>query len=181
MKMYMRIASPLLLASALFAGVLTYSQTWADDDGWLAFDGTMDGQFMTGPGNAPSTFTVRTIGLGDSTLGALSYAAFALHDMSDAPPNCGPYSSIGIGGHASLVFADGSLRLERDIGDACFNYPFIEVSETYRVVGGTGIFKGAKGDVGAELDGEVIDYTISIDFYGMIKLDDDQDDDDDFD
>ena len=178
MKMHTKVASSLLLASALCASILTYSQAWANGQAWLAFDGTMDGQFMTGPGNAPATFSVRTIALGNSTLGSLSFAAYAFQDLSEVPPGCGPSSSIGAGGHASLILAGGSLHLERDLGDACFKYPFIDVSETYRVVGGTGLFEDAKGDVSAELNGEVIDYTITIEFHGLIKLDKDKDDDD---
>jgi hypothetical protein len=176
MTMKIRKALPLLLAIALIGG-----QAWADDDEWLAFDGTMAGQFMTGPGNAPLAFTVRTIAIGNSTLGPLSFAAFAFQDMSEAPPDCGPYSSIGTGGRASLIFADGTLELERDLGDACFWAPLIEVSETYRVVGGTGRFDDARGDVSAQLYGEVEYYTLTIDFSGIIEVDEDQDDDDDSD
>jgi hypothetical protein len=173
------IASPLFLAIAFSAGLLSSGQVWADDDGWLTFDGTMDGQFVLGPGNALDTFSVRTIGLGGSTLGPLSFAAYVFQDLSEGPPGCGLGSSIGAGGQASLVLADGSLQLERKQGDACFAPPAITVDETYRVIGGTGLYKGARGKIISHFDGEVVEYTLDATFFGFIKFDEDQDEDGD--
>ena len=170
---------PLLLIVTLFAGLLTGGKAWADDDEWLAFDGTMDGQFIIGPGNAPDTFSVRTIGLGHSTLGRLSFAAYVFQDLSEVPPGCGEDSSVGAGGYASLVLADGSLQLKRGRGDACFAPPLIKVDETYRVIGGTGLYKGARGKIISHFDGEVSGFTLSATFSGIIKFDEDHDNDGD--
>ena len=104
---YLLMAS-MVCALALAAGSLAI----ADDDEWLAFEGTIDGQFVDGPDPRPRIFTARTTAVGDSTLGPLSLATFVFQDASEVPPDCLPGSSIGAGGRASIVLADSSMQLE---------------------------------------------------------------------
>ena len=171
---YLLMAS-MVCALALAAGSLAI----ADDDEWLAFEGTIDGQFVDGPDPRPRIFTARTTAVGDSTLGPLSLATFVFQDASEVPPDCLPGSSIGAGGRASIVLADSSMQLERELGDACFAFPNITVTEIFRVVSGTGLFEGAIGDVTLYYVGDVTDGTISGALFGVIEFDDDDDDDED--
>ena len=87
-----------------------------------------------------------------------SYAGVFIYDMDmipdPLPVECNAYmSSSSDYGHATMFFGEGNLRLEMKSAFSCFipppsgttEPPTIEINASYKIVGGTGLFKHAKG------------------------------------
>ncbi len=140
---------------AMFSLVsLPVSQVMAKQE-HISIEAEISGVFgVTGVIGESVLFIVEESGGGtEPTLGSFNYSTFLMHNLAHAPPDCGPLSSTGIGGSASLVFANGSLRLKRTSGVACITGPTIRVEEHWVIASGTGEYIDASGSLSRVLDG----------------------------
>jgi hypothetical protein len=136
------------------------------------FSASFSGTFqITGDVGNSGLFIVEESGSGsEQTLGAFSYETRLMHNLARRPPGCGPGSSTGTGGSASLTFADGVLRLERKSGAVCFAFPFINVEEEWVIASGTGAYAGVTGKFTRRLTGDVRFGTATGSIDGEVKL-----------
>ena len=105
-----------------------------------SFDATFAGSFsLSGPEQSP-VFTVTEQGSGSEVgipSGSFTYELWVVQDTRRRPDGCGPNSSTGRHGLATLTFGDGELRLRRVGGEACFAFPFVTGTEEWAVLGGS--------------------------------------------
>jgi hypothetical protein len=88
---------------------------------------------------------------------------FLIQNLARIPAGCGPNSSTGVDGKAVLNFGDGTIRLKRTSGLACFSFPFVNLDEEWVVTSGTGNYVGVSGKltrhgVGNVIDGSFVGY-----------------------
>ena len=111
-----------------------------------AFDATFAGSFsLSGPDQSP-VFTVTEQGSGSEVgipSGSFAYELWVVQDTRRRPDGCGPNSSTGRHGMATLTFRDGELRLRRVAGEACFAFPFVTGTEEWVAVGGSGPYRSS--------------------------------------
>ena len=126
--------------------------------GVAALDATFEGSFtVSGPDRSP-IFTVTEAGRGSAfglPSGAFSYELWVIQDLRRRPSGCGPNSSTGHHGLATLAFADGDLRLRRVAGEACFVFPFVIGTEEWVAAGGTGPYRTSTAGVRRTFRGDV--------------------------
>lgn len=89
-----------------------------------------------------------------------------------AVTTCGENSSTGNRGEAILHLPNGDLHLTRLIGDACFTAPppRVDVTESWRISGGTGAFTGASGTASRALIGDQTNGTSHGTWQGELHL-----------
>lgn len=126
--------------------------------GVASLEATSEGSFtVSGPDRSP-IFTVTETGRG-SALGppssSFSYELWVIQDLRRRPSGCGPNSSTGHHGLATLAFADGDLRLRRVAGEACFVFPFVIGTEEWVAAGGTGPYRTSTAGVRRTFRGDV--------------------------
>jgi hypothetical protein len=111
-----------------------------------AFDATFAGSFsLSGPDQSP-VFTVTERGSGSEVgipSGSFAYELWVVQDTRRRPDGCGPNSSTGRHGMATLTFSDGELRLRRVGGEACFAFPFVTGTEEWVALGGSGPYRSS--------------------------------------
>ena len=116
----------------------------AGTTGVAAIDATFAGSFtVAGPDRSP-IFTVTEAGRGSALglpSGTFSYELWVVQELRRRPSGCGPNSSTGHHGLATLALADGHLRLRRDAGEACLSFPFVIGTEEWAAVGGSGPYR----------------------------------------
>ncbi len=109
-----------------------------------AFDPTFAGSVsLSGPEQSP-VFTVTEQGSGSEVgipSGSFAYESWVVQDTRLRPDGCGPNSSTGRHGMATLMFSDGELRLRRVGGAACFAFPFVTGTEEWVALGGSGPYR----------------------------------------
>ena len=139
---------------------------------FTTFDAGIEGFFSVSGANGESPlFVVEESGTGyELTLGGFTYATDLLHNMARAPDDCGPGSSTDLGGFGTMTFADGQMWLHRVSGSACFEFPFVELDEEWRIASGTGAYVGATGKLVRTYVGDVRTGMGSGAFSGTIKL-----------
>jgi hypothetical protein len=134
------------------------------------FEGTFD--VPGSPGNSGPVFYVDETGSGtEATLGAFSYTTHLTQNTSHEPNgDCGEFSSSDVDGKAMLSFAGGDLNLRRSSGDACFNYPMVEATERWVIVGGSGTYRGTTGTLTRHWTGDVTTGAAEGTMDGTIRL-----------
>lgn len=145
------LAVPPLVASAGATGV-------------AALDATFEGSFtLSGPDRSP-IFKVTESGRGSAVgllSGTFSYELWVVQDLRRRPSGCGPNSSTGHHGLATITFADGDLRLRRVVGEACFAFPLVIGTEEWVAVGGTGAYRTSTVGVRRTFRGDVRTGTVT--------------------
>jgi hypothetical protein len=111
-----------------------------------AFDATFAGSSsLSGPDQSP-VFGVTEQGSGSEVgipSGSFAYELWVVQDTRLRPDGCGPNSSTGRAGMATLTFGDGELRLRRIGGEACFAFPFVTGTEEWVALGGSGPYRSS--------------------------------------
>lgn len=121
-------------------------------------DAPFEGSFAVSGSDQSPVFTVTESGTGTDVgipIGAFTYDLWVTQDLRRRPSGCGPNSSTGRQGLATLRFADGDLRLRRVTGDACFSFPFVMGTEEWVAVGGTRAYRTTTGRVSRTFQGDV--------------------------
>ena len=120
--------------------------TAAGTVGLGTFDATFAGSVsLSGPDQSP-VFTVTEQGSGSEVGipgGSFAYELWVVQDTRRRPNGCGPNSSTGRHGMATLTFREGELRLRRVGGEACFAFPFVTGTEEWVALGGSGPYRAS--------------------------------------
>ena len=136
----------------------------AGGTGVAALDATFEGSFtLSGPDRSP-IFKVTESGGGSAVglpSGSFSYELWVIQDLRRRPSGCGPNSSTGHHGLATLAFADGDLRLRRVAGEACFVFPFVIGTEEWVAAGGTGPYRTSNVGIRRTFRGDVRTGTVT--------------------
>ncbi|MGH9277274.1 MAG: hypothetical protein ACRD12_04110 [Acidimicrobiales bacterium] len=137
----------------------------------IGFDATFSASFSVEDLGRSALFIVRESGSGEEERqGAFTYTSSVIQDLRRRPAGCGPNSSRGVTGSATLSFVDGDLRLLRLSGEACFSFPFVEASEDWVATSGTGSYRGATGHLAREWVGDVRSQTAMGAWTGELRL-----------
>ena len=155
----------------------------------LDLSGSMSGFFVADGGDLPDLLfyvfesAVGVIDEGYENLGApsFSYAGVFIYDMAvlpdPLPEECDPdMSSSSDYGHGTMFFGEGILRLEMKSAFSCFIFPdsgppIIDINASYKIVGGTGLFKHARGLLNVTVDGTTgPPNTMTAQFEGKVHL-----------
>ncbi len=157
------VCATVLLANPTSAQSIPLSTT--------AFDATFSAAFAVADVGRSDLFIVRESGNGEEERqGTFTYTSAVIQDLRRLPAGCGPNSSRGVTGSATLSFVNGDLRLFRLSGDACFSFPFVEASEAWVATGGTGSYRGATGHLAREFVGDVTTLTATGAWTGELRL-----------
>lgn len=135
------------------------------------FDATFSASFAVEDIGRSDLFIVGESGNGDEdSQGAFTYTSAVIQDLRRRPAGCGPNSSRGVTGSATLRFVNGDLRLLRLSGEACFSFPFVAASEDWVATSGTGSYRGATGHLAREWVGDVRTLTAVGTWIGELRL-----------
>ena len=139
----------------------------------IDFDAAINGSFQITRrvGDVSVLIVIEEEGTGiEGTLGTFDFTSYLFHDDNRPRDGCGPLSTTGVDGSATLTFADGDLRLKRTSAETCFVYPNITVKSEWRIASGTGRYKGATGSLEKNFVGTLPSYTGTGTLIGNIKL-----------
>ena len=162
------MASLAMCSALLFAGP---SSAQASPTSAVAFNAAFSTSFALEDVGRSDLFIVRESGGGaEEARGPFTYTASVIQDLRRRPVGCGPNSSTGVTGSATLRFADGDLRLFRLSGEACFSFPFVTATEEWAATSGTGPYRGATGRLVREWVGDVRTLTATGGWTGEIRL-----------
>ncbi len=75
---------------------------------------------------------------------SVAYELWVVQDTRHRPDGCGPNSSTGRHGMATLTFRDGELRVRRIGGEACFAFPFVTGREEWAALGDSGPYRSSR-------------------------------------
>jgi hypothetical protein len=145
---------------------------------FLSFKASHQGEFRTGPGpgNSPPLFAVTETAEGYAEgLGAFTFTSSLVQNSARVPEGCtSEGSSIGVQGEAAMTLTAGTIRLRLVKGEACVDTtvspPVVETQQQWVIVGGTGRYRNATGQLTEALTGRLDTFTFSGTWSGMIRL-----------
>ncbi len=165
------------LMMTLVIMILTYDAD-VDEGKVLIIEGSIDAVVedlfdVTGPG-----FGVISTGKGyTKSLGQFSYSSFLVQNRDAPVPHCELPNAVlvGLRGSTAFVFDKGVLLMKHIESLECYfeEKDTFHIDAKYDVVGGTGLFEGAKGEVIQVIDGvSPFPFPFTNNFVGTIELSD---------
>lgn len=153
------------------------NDTEVDEGRVLIIEGSIDAVVedlfdVTGPG-----FGVISTGKGyTKSLGQFSYSSFLVQNRDAPVSHCELPNSVlvGLRGSTAFVFDKGVLLMKHTESLECYfeEEATFHVDAKYDVVGGTGLFEFAEGEVIQSIDGvSPFPFPFTNNFVGTIKLD----------